>query len=173
MDSYQSLLGKISVLQKKASALRETEKKRVISEIRRLIDMYDVQPAEVFSDVKPRAGRPVSRSASLSTSPSVSAKGKQVRQSKPPKYRDPATGKTWNGHGKTPLWLGGVSDRTAYLIDAQAEAVSDAVKPKKNAQKAKSAPGRKPGAAKGTAKRAGRPKAAPQAEESADPVTVS
>jgi DNA-binding protein H-NS len=156
-------MGKISVLQKKASTLREAEKKRVIAEIRRLIDQYDVQPSEVFSDAKPRVGRPASRSTS---SISVSAKGKQVRQSKPPKYRDPATGKTWNGHGKTPLWLVGVGDRTAYLIDAQAEIASDVAMPKKRGPKAKSA-GRKPGP-KGTAKRPGRPKAAPKAAESAD-----
>jgi DNA-binding protein H-NS len=161
-------MGKISVLQKKASTLREAEKKRVIAEIRRLIDQYDVQPAEVFSGAKTRVGRPASRSTS---SISVSAKGKQVRQSKPPKYRDPDTGKTWNGHGKTPLWLVGVGDRTAYLIDAQAEIASDVVMPKKRGPKAKSA-GRKPGPAKGTAKRPGRPKAAPKAE-SADSGEVS
>lgn len=23
----------------------------------------------------------------------------------PPKYRDPATGKTWSGRGRTPLWI--------------------------------------------------------------------
>jgi DNA-binding protein H-NS len=172
MDSYQSLLGKISVLQRKASALRETEKKRVIAEIRRLIDLYDVQSAEVFSDAKPRAGRPASRSAPTFVSAPASAKGKQVHPSKPPKYRDPATGKTWNGHGKTPLWLVGVDDRTAYLIDAQAEAASNPVKPAKSAQKAKPA-GRKPKAAQGSAKRIGRPKAASKAEESADLAEVS
>jgi DNA-binding protein H-NS len=165
MDSYQSLLDKISTLQKKASVMRETKKKRAVAEIRKLIEMYDVQPAELFSNAKPRVGRPVSLPAS------VSAKGKQVRQSKPPKYRDPATGKTWNGHGKTPLWLVGIVDRTAYLIEAQAEAASNAAKPQKTAQKAKPAVGRKPGAAKGTAKpkRAAKRETAPKAVEPAVP----
>jgi DNA-binding protein H-NS len=173
MDSYQSLLDKISTLQKKASALRETAKKRVIAEIRKLIEQYDVQPAELFSDTKPRVGRPPSVSAPAASSV-PSTRGRPARQSKlskpakpskPPKYRDPATGKTWNGHGKTPLWLAGVSDRTAFLIEAQAEAASDMAKPK-GAGKAKGAVGRKPKAPKGTAKqkRAGKREMALQAE---------
>ncbi|MDR1647916.1 MAG: hypothetical protein LBR88_07790, partial [Zoogloeaceae bacterium] len=76
-----------------------------------------------------------------------------------------------NGHGKTPLWLVGVGDRTAYLIDAQAEVASNTAKPTKT-QKAKSAAGRKPKAAKGTArqKRAGKRETASQAEEPATPL---
>jgi DNA-binding protein H-NS len=171
MASYQSLMDKISVLQKQASTLRETEKKRVVAEIRKLIDQYDVQPVELFSNVKPRVGRPASASASIP----APAKGRQVRQikkpSKPPKFRDPATGKTWNGHGKTPLWLVGVSDRSAYLIDAQAGAASagNAVKP----QKAKPAAGRKPKAAKGTIRRGVKRETAPKADESANSPEVS
>jgi DNA-binding protein H-NS len=173
MDSYQSLLDKISMLQKKASVLRETKKKRVVAEIRRQIELYDVQPAELFSNVKPRAGRPASASVP------VSARGRQVRQikpSKPPKYRDPATGKTWNGHGKTPLWLVGISDRSAYLIDAQADAASAinvAAKPQEKVQKAKPAAGRKPKAAKGTVRRGAKRETAPKAEEPAIPPEVS
>lgn len=161
MDSYQATMDRISVLQRQALALRDAEKKRVIPEIRKLIETYDVQPAELFSNTKPRAGKPVS----VSLPASISAKGKQLRQSKPAKYRDPATGKTWNGHGKTPLWLVGVSDRTAYLIDAPADAASTTAKP----QKARAAAGRKAGTAKGAAKpkRAARRETAPKAAESA------
>ncbi|MDR1934046.1 MAG: H-NS histone family protein [Candidatus Accumulibacter sp.] len=124
MDSYQSLLDKISTLQKKASSLRENEKRRAIAEMRKLIELYDVQSAELFSDGKPSvvASKPLP----------VSATGKRIL---PPKYRDPATGKTWNGHGKTPLWLVGIGDRSKFLIAAQAEAASDAPKPRKRAQK--------------------------------------
>jgi DNA-binding protein H-NS len=192
MDSYQSLLDRISVLQKKASALRETEKKRVVSEIRKLIDQYDVQPAELFSDAKPRPGRPPSAAASVSAAPSTGGRGrgkpgrpansakpaksaKPSKLSKPPKYQDPVTGKTWNGHGKTPFWLVNVSDRTAFLIDAQAESTSDMdmAKPKET-QKIKGVVGRKPKAPKGTAKqkRAGKRNMASQ-EGSANSFAVS
>jgi len=33
----------------------------------------------------------------------------------PPKYRDPATGKTWSGQGKAPLWIAN-QDRSRFLI---------------------------------------------------------
>jgi DNA-binding protein H-NS len=33
-----------------------------------------------------------------------------------PKYRDPLTGATWSGRGKTPNWINGAADRSAYAI---------------------------------------------------------
>jgi hypothetical protein len=86
------------------------------------------------------------------------AKSKQKKPAKPPKYRDPATGKTWNGHGKTPLWLASVDDRAAYLIDTQADTTW-----------AQAKPARKPRAANGTAKHS----AAPQTEEPKAPAADS
>ena len=137
MDSYQSILDKISVLQKKASALRETEKKRAIAEMRKLIGLYDVQPAELFSDApSPVVGK------------QAPAPKKRIR---PPKYRDPATGKTWNGLGKRPGWL--VGDKDAYFMDAPVEATSKTVKPKKKTQlKAKPPASRKSATVKAAAK---------------------
>lgn len=35
-----------------------------------------------------------------------------------PKYRDPATGKTWTGNGKPPAWIAGAADRSAFLIES-------------------------------------------------------
>ncbi|MFL9935385.1 H-NS family nucleoid-associated regulatory protein [Paraburkholderia sp. RL18-103-BIB-C] len=32
-----------------------------------------------------------------------------------PKYRDPRTGRTWNGRGRSPRWIQG-EDRTLFLI---------------------------------------------------------
>jgi DNA-binding protein H-NS len=118
MDSYQSILAKISVLQQKASALREAEKRDVIAELRKLVGHYDIQVSELFSDAKsPAVGRP--------------ARGKgKVKSVLPPKYQDPVTGKTWSGHGKRPLWL--VGDKENYLIAASSETKADG-KPKKNA----------------------------------------
>jgi DNA-binding protein H-NS len=137
MDSYQSLLDKISVLEKKASSLRDNEKKRVIAKIREQIELYDVQPDELFSDTKTSViGKPaISKPIGKSISKSVSTRGKRVL---PPKYRDLATGKTWNGHGKRPFWL--VGDRDAYLIAAQPAQAEAAAVPKKRGRKKKEAP---------------------------------
>lgn len=136
MESYQSILAKISVLHKKASELRESEKKRAVAEMRKLIELYDVKASELFSNAPAAAGRAVSAPA---------------KKAAPPKYRDPATGKTWSGRGKRPTWL--VGDKDAYLIDAPAGLAGKAQKPKAKVQaKAKPAAAKKPGAAKTTAK---------------------
>lgn len=134
MSSYQLLLDKISVLQKKASSLRENEKRRVVVEMRKLIELYEVQPAELFSDAKPL----------ITSKPSAAVKlisGKRAKRVLSPKYRDPATGKTWNGHGKRPFWL--VGDKEAYLIDKEAGAAGDAARSKKGAKSPKRAGKRK------------------------------
>ena len=138
MESYQSILAKISVLHKKASELRESEKKRAVAEMRKLIELYDVKASELFSNAPAAAGRAVSAPA---------------KKAAPPKYRDPATGKTWSGRGKRPTWL--VGDKDAYLIDAPAGLAGKAQKAKPKAKvqaKAKPAAAKKPGAAKTTAK---------------------
>ena len=140
MDSHQSILAKISILQKKMEVLRENEKKLVVAEIRKLVGMYGIQPAELFSDTKP--GQAATRKRGTRT-------GKRAVSPKPPKYQDPATGKTWNGHGKRPFWL--VGDREAYLITAQ-DAAAIALKPKKRTR-GKQAAG-KAGAAKAAKKTA-------------------
>ena len=136
MESYQSILAKISVLHKKASELRESEKKRAVAEMRKLIELYDVKASELFSNAPAAAGRAVPAPA---------------KKAATPKYRDPATGKTWSGRGKRPTWL--VGDKDAYLIDAPAGLAGKAQKPKAKVQaKAKPAAAKKPGAAKTTAK---------------------
>jgi DNA-binding protein H-NS len=122
MDSYQSILAKISTLQQKASALREAEKKHAVAELRNLIEFYDVQPSELFSNAKPAAtakAKPVKAKTGV----------KKVLQ---PKYQDPATGKTWNGHGKRPHWI--VGDKENYLIAAPSEVKDSAAKPKEKAK---------------------------------------
>jgi DNA-binding protein H-NS len=40
----------------------------------------------------------------------------RVRAPIPPKYRDPATGVTWSGRGRTPRWITDDDDRDSYLI---------------------------------------------------------
>jgi len=39
----------------------------------------------------------------------------------PAKYRDPATGSTWSGRGRTPAWIAG-KDRSEFLVGTRAVA---------------------------------------------------
>jgi DNA-binding protein H-NS len=141
MKSYQSLLDEIfdeiSRLQEKVSLLRENEKKRAV-EMRKLIELYDVQTAGPSLDVKPpvvvrkpsgSSTRTVGRKSPAADKPVIKRRAKRVLY---PKYQDPETGKTWNGHGKRPFWLTG--DREQYLIDKSAGSASDTAKAKKKTQ---------------------------------------
>jgi DNA-binding protein H-NS len=53
----------------------------------------------------------------------VSVKAKKTKTpatskgTKPPKYRDPESGKTWSGMGHTPQWMVAAKNRDAYLIN--------------------------------------------------------
>lgn len=44
---------------------------------------------------------------------------KTPKPTPPPKYRDPASGKTWSGYGRQPGWIEG--NRDDYLIDRKRE----------------------------------------------------
>lgn len=41
-----------------------------------------------------------------------------------PKYRDPASGKTWTGNGKPPAWIAGAADRSSFLIETAGATVA-------------------------------------------------
>lgn len=56
----------------------------------------------------------------------------------PAKYRDPATGKTWTGHGRAPDWIKNVANRDDFLV-----AKSGASSPVKAAKKVRKAPTKK------------------------------
>ena len=104
MDTYHTVMAKVESLQKKAKALLDAEKARVLVEMRKVIDLYGIHASELYpagssSDVR-------ARSRKAETVKKLVLK---------PKYRDPATGKTWNGHGKRPFWLGSNPDE--FLID--------------------------------------------------------
>ncbi|MFL9889169.1 H-NS family nucleoid-associated regulatory protein [Paraburkholderia agricolaris] len=63
-----------------------------------------------------------------------------VRGPQAPKYRDPKTGATWSGRGRSPAWLASAKDRTAFLIAGagapeQKVAVAKKVSAKKAAAK--------------------------------------
>lgn len=95
MPSYKSVVKKIEALQKKAEALRQKELAiqqesadhlAKIAEIRGLMEKYNISLADL-------GGVGVKKSKK-STRPPVL-----------PKYRDPVSGQTWSGRGRTPLWV--------------------------------------------------------------------
>lgn len=73
--------------------LRAEEKGQALTKVRELVQQYALTSDEVFG------GRTAKRKAVASE----------------PKYRNPATGQTWTGHGRAPDWIVG-QDRTKFAI---------------------------------------------------------
>lgn len=104
METYHTVMVKMANLQKKAKALLDAEKVRVLVEMRKIVDLYGIQANELFPEGPGDTGGTRAQKAKAPT--------KRVLK---PKYRDPVSGKTWNGHGKRPFWLGKNPDE--FLID--------------------------------------------------------
>jgi DNA-binding protein H-NS len=172
MAAYEAVQARIAKLEKQAEALREKEKGKAVTLIRKLIAEFDIQQNELFSNVKQATakasvGRPAGVTPAVKKTRAI--RKKQVR---PPKYLDPATGKTWNGHGKPPAWLGGLSNRDKFLIAPLAvEQSADSVKAAEELKptKAKRGGRRKLNAAAKPAKTAKAPKAVKTVEAESKP----
>lgn len=81
---------KVNALRQKLEEERNNERTQAIASAKELIKAHNLTPLELgFSAKKPiRRVTPVDKRVTVA-----------------PKYKDPATGKTWTGRGKTPAWL--------------------------------------------------------------------
>jgi DNA-binding protein H-NS len=93
--NYRELLKQHEALQIQIDAAREQEVAAAIERVREIIGEYSLTPEQVFAQPKGKRGpKPAT---------------------KPAKYRDPASGATWSGMGREPLWIKGQS-REQFLI---------------------------------------------------------
>jgi DNA-binding protein H-NS len=150
--SYQDYQKEIAELQKKAEEARRAELTGAIAQIKSLMAQFNLS----IKDLKLKDGK-VSR-----------APGKAVAA----KYRDPATGETWSGRGRSPTWV--IKAKAENRLDALIIPIANSTPakapikaaPKKSAQKktvAKPAV-KKPAQRKPTAKLAELPVAAASKE---------
>ncbi|NLD67768.1 MAG: H-NS histone family protein [Limnobacter sp.] len=113
-QSLKTIESQIRKLQARAEALREKDRKPVIAAIVKQMKAHDISLAEIGEALgKRRAPRAASKAAS--------GRGtKTVRKPVPPKYRDPETGATWSGRGRTPRWIVDAEqsgkDRSSFAI---------------------------------------------------------
>lgn len=80
MNTLEDLLKQREELELKIKNTRDAERTRAIEEIKRLVNMFGLDPYDIFSDI------------------SVKVEAK---------YINPLTGEKWSGRGKTPKWLEG------------------------------------------------------------------
>jgi len=145
MSAYRKLKQQIAALEKRAAIAMREEVKKVIETIKKQITEFGLTAADLGLEIATRAG-------------AGTTKGKQLVLM--PKYREPTTGKTWNGHGKRPAWIvaaqkEGKLDELSIEKRALAESAQQAKAPVKPAGKMtqkKAAPFAKPAAKKATKK---------------------
>lgn len=92
---------------KAAENARTAEKARAVDKVRALMTKLGVEMSDLAEAAGRKAGRGArkAKSAAKPAGRGKSAGGASRRQSVAPKYRDPASGTTWSGRGRTPVWL--------------------------------------------------------------------
>lgn len=101
MKSYKELVQERADLEKKISEARKNEITGALTQIRSLMEEFELTEQDIF----PSSGSKTRAASSTS--------GTKVA----PKYRDPATGQTWTGRGKAPKWIQD-QERDQFLIES-------------------------------------------------------
>ena len=99
MASYKQLTAQLEKLHKEVAVAREKEIAQAIADIKQKIAEYDLTAEELGFTSQPKPAR---KAASASTSVA--------------RYRNPKTGETWSGRGRSPAWLAG-KNRERFLIE--------------------------------------------------------
>jgi len=95
---YEEIQAKIEELKAQAEIVKREEKEQAIGMARTMISAYGITARDLGLDKSPKT----------KTGPKP---GNKVAA----KYRDPDSGATWSGRGKTPRWING-ADRSQYAI---------------------------------------------------------
>jgi len=95
---YEEIQSKIEELKAQAEMVKREEKQQAIDMARAMIQSFGITAKDLGLDKAVKAKT-----------------GPRPGQKVVPKYRDPASGATWSGRGKTPKWING-TDRSQYAI---------------------------------------------------------
>jgi DNA-binding protein H-NS len=95
MATYKELLRQQEELGRQVDAARKREKADAVAKVHALMGEHGLTASDITG--RKRGG--------------ASARNAKVA----PKYRDPATGRTWTGRGKAPKWIEG-QNRDKFVI---------------------------------------------------------
>lgn len=98
MSKLQDLIAQRDALEKQIDETRKNELREAIRTVKSLVAEFGLSASDVFGSER-----------------SEKKRDKRTGRKVPPKYRDPATGKTWTGRGRAPTWMEG-KDREKFLI---------------------------------------------------------
>ncbi|CAM2159270.1 DNA-binding protein H-NS (plasmid) [Pararobbsia alpina] len=97
MPTYKELLAQRVELNAQIEQTRIAERDDVVADIKQKMADYEIDIEEL---VALKRGRKFSNKKAAAV----------------PKYRDPTTGATWSGRGKSPSWIKGATNRDEFLI---------------------------------------------------------
>ncbi|WP_176091390.1 H-NS family nucleoid-associated regulatory protein [Burkholderia ambifaria] len=100
MATYLELKAQAEALAEQAREARLAELESILTTMREQIAEYGITPEQLF-------GRRFRGFSGNDRAPVA------------PKYRDPKTGATWSGRGRTPQWIAGAKNRNRFLIDSE------------------------------------------------------
>ena len=95
---YDELRAKAAEILAQAEQVKAEERQKTIDTVRVMISTYGITAKDLGLDKSPKA-----------------KSGPKPGNKVSPKYRDPQSGATWSGRGKTPRWING-TDRSQYAI---------------------------------------------------------
>ena len=95
---YEELRAKAAEILAQAEQVKAEERQKTIDTVRVMISTYGITAKDLGLDKSPKA-----------------KSGPKPGNKVSPKYRDPQSGATWSGRGKTPKWING-ADRSQYAI---------------------------------------------------------
>ena len=98
MSKLQDLMAQREALDKQIAETRKNELREAIRTVQSLVAEFGLSASDVFGSERGEKKR-----------------DKRTGRKVPPKYRDPATGKTWTGRGRAPTWMEG-KDKEKFLI---------------------------------------------------------
>ena len=96
---YEELKAKAAEILAQAEQVKAEERQKTIDTVRVMISTYGITAKDLGLDKSPKG----------KTGPKA---GNKIAA----KYRDPQSGATWSGRGKTPKWIQIGVDRSRYAI---------------------------------------------------------
>lgn len=113
MSALPDLIAQRDALNKQIEEVNRAERAGAIAQAKAIIAEHGLEASDLFASARSASSESgaTKRSGSNKGSKSGSTSGSKVA----PKYRDPVSGTTWTGRGRSPTWLGN-RNKNDFLI---------------------------------------------------------
>jgi DNA-binding protein H-NS len=99
-EAVQKQIAKLQAQAKSLEAAKDARKLRAVDRVRALMKKLGVELSDLGAAPRAKARGPVPKGRKP-----AAGKARKSGGIVPPKYRDPESGATWTGRGRTPVWM--------------------------------------------------------------------